>query len=99
MTKQETKKIEKLLEKYKELFEATNMDVCRSVKGRWYFFRDNVEYGYYECFREFASAKELIHMIHNELMLDMSDTVDASYKLPKYKHEDLGDVIEDIAER
>lgn len=90
----ENKKIETLIKEYKGVLKSTDMDICKSVKGRWYFFRYNEEYEYYDCFREFTSAEELMHLIHTELNLEMHDTLEMETALPEYEHPDIGDVIE-----
>lgn len=72
----EHEKIKKILEEYKALFDATNMDVAESVKGQWYFTRFNEEEGYYDCFVRFETAKELAEIILGELALDIFVTID-----------------------
>ncbi len=90
----ENEKIEKLLKEYEGVIKSTDMDVCKSLKGRWYFLRYSEEYGYYECFRQFSTAEELIHMMHSELMVAMNDTLEYESDLPVYEEPDLGDIIE-----
>lgn len=72
----ENEKIKKILDKHKNLFDATDMDVAQSMKGQWYFSRYNEEYDYYDCFVRFKTAKELAEIILGELALDILVTID-----------------------
>lgn len=71
MDEKELEKIEKIITDYRKLFDATDMDVARSIKGEWYFSRFNEEYGYYDCFVRFKTARELVEIILGELSLDL----------------------------
>lgn len=77
MDEKETQKIEKIITEYKKLFDATDMDVARSMKGEWYFARYNKEYDYYDCFVHFQTAKELVEIILGELALDLLLTIES----------------------
>ena len=58
----ESTKIKKIIKEYKNLFDITDMDICQSIKGRWYFFRWNQKFKYYDCYTEFETAEELIKL-------------------------------------
>ncbi len=89
----ETQKIEKLLEKYGPYFRLNDMDVCRSLKGKWYFFRYDEKYDNYEIFTRFETASELIQLVIGELAMDATFLVENDYDMTHIVHEELGDFI------
>lgn len=89
----ETEKIKCLIEKYKTLFETTDMDICQSMKGYWYFSRYNKEYNYYDCFTRFETAKELAEIMLGELGIDMFIAIDEEPEAVQYPY---GNVAEDV---
>ena len=90
----EEKKIKLLIEKFKGILENTDMDICESVKGRWYFLRYDKEYKIYDKFLEFETAEELIEIIIGELSLDMTLTIEDEADFPEYSYEDLAEIVE-----
>lgn len=94
----EREKIEKLIEEYADLFKKTNMDICRSLKGKYFFFRFNKKYNNFECYSEFETAEELLKIIVGELAIDINYLLEKNLKLPKRLHYDLADYIEQPVE-
>lgn len=91
----EKEKIEKLIETHKALFDATDMDVAMSMKGKWYFSRYNEEFDYYDVIASFKTAKELANLLLGEIALDIFTTIDGEMEEPiSYKNhaDDLTDV-------
>ncbi len=79
--------INKLIEEHKALFEATDMDVAMSMKGRWYFSRYNEEFDYYDAIASFKTAKELATILLGEIALDIFTTIDGEMEEPiEYKN-------------
>ena len=78
----EKAKIEKLIEEHKALFEATNMDVAASIKGKWYFSRYNEEFDYYDVIVPFKTAKELATILLGEIGTDIFITIDGECEEP-----------------
>lgn len=64
----EDKKIEYVLEKYKEYFNNSNSDVCHSNKGIWFFYQYDSKNDIYESFYQFTTAKELEKIIIGEII-------------------------------
>lgn len=85
----EEMKIEAFLKEYQALFDNTLMDVCKSRKGRWFFYKLDSESGEYECFVEFRTVQDLIDLILGEIAFEMRVSVDLECEPPKYKYEDL----------
>lgn len=84
-------KIRKILKEYKPLLKRTNMDVCESVKGRWYFMQYDEEFEEYESIREFETAEELIDIFTRELALCMNLEIGNEPELPEYEHQNIAD--------
>ena len=74
----EDKKIEKILEEYKDYLDKTNYDVCRSIKGKWFFFQYGEKNDDYECFYSFSNAEELEQIILGELIEDINIALECS---------------------
>ena len=89
MTK--TEKIRRVVKEYKNLLKCTNMDVCESVKGRWYFMQYDEEFEEYESIREFETAEELIDMFTRELALYMNLEIGNEPELPVHAHTNIAD--------
>lgn len=87
----EDQKIEKLIKKYQPYLAMTDMDVCRSIKGKWYFFRYSEKYKTYEMFTQFETATELIEIVVGELCMDATFLVEEEYNLKPHLHPDLVD--------
>lgn len=90
----EKEKIEIIIKEYKSFFEATDMDVCQSIKGKWYFSKKDSKDNFYECFREFKTAEELIEMILGELALDMACAIEKEVDTADYDHDNLADLLD-----
>lgn len=83
--------IRELIKKYKSVLKNTDMDICESVKGRWYFMRYDKEYDVYDKFLEFDTAEELIKILTGELAVDMTLAIGEEPEFPEYSHSDLAD--------
>ncbi len=90
----EAEKIEEMIEQYKELFQATDMDICRSLKGKWYFFRFSKKCKSYDCYTEFETAEELLKLIIGELAMDITHLLNKDVHFPARLHCDLTDFME-----
>lgn len=90
----EIEEIEQMIEQYKGLFAATDMDICRSLKGKYYFFRFSKKYKSYDCYTEFETAEELLKIIIGELAMDISYLLEKDLNLPARLHYDLTDFME-----
>ena len=88
----ETKKIEKLLEEHKALFEVTDMDVAQSMKGDWIFTRYNKEDEYYDALVRFETAEELAEIMLGELAIDIFATIDCEPEEQPKMHNFADDV-------
>ena len=64
----EAKKIQAVIEEYKQYLDKTKYDVCRSNKGVWFFFEYDSKNDIYECFYRFSTAEELEQIIIGELI-------------------------------
>lgn len=87
----EDEKIQKLIEQYQPYLSKTDMDICHSIKGKWYFFRYSQKHDCYEVFTEFETAKELIEIVIGELCMDATFLVEEEYDLKPHLHCDLVD--------
>ena len=85
------KAIKKLVTKYKTILENTDMDICESMKGKWYFVRYDEEYNIYERFLEFETAEELIEILTGELAIDMLLTIEEDPNYLEYSRPDLAE--------
>lgn len=74
----EDKKIEELIKKYKEYFDNSNADVCKTIKGVWFFYRYDTKTDYFECFYRFNTADELKRIIESEIFYDMSYAIEST---------------------
>ena len=83
--------IEAFIEKYKDFFMATNMDICHSIKGKWYIYAYIQEYKYYDFFVEFETLEELIDILIREQTYFMSCALEKEVDAPLF-----GDKISDI---
>ena len=83
--------IEAFLEKHEDFFMASNMDVCHSIKGKWYIYAYIKEYKYYDFFVEFETLEELIDIIIREQTYFMSCALEQEAEAPLF-----GDKISDI---
>jgi len=92
----EAEKIKSIITKHKAIFDGTDMDICQSIKGRWYFSRYNKEYNYYDCFREFDTADELVKIVLGELAFDMYYVINKNeeFQLPEYAYENISDILD-----
>ena len=73
----EMDKINRILEECKGIFEVTNMDVAKSLKGMCYFTRYDESNDEYDCFIRFETAEELAELMLGELAVDIMSFVDA----------------------
>ena len=87
----EDEKIEKLIETYRPYLAMTDMDICHSLKGKWYFFRYSEKNGSYEIFTQFETATELIEIVIGELCMDATFLVEEEFDMKPYLHCDLTD--------
>lgn len=87
----EDQKIEKLIKKYQPYLTMTDMDICHSLKGKWYFFRYSEKHDSYEIFTQFETATELIEIVIGELCMDATFLVEESYNMKPHIHPDLVD--------
>lgn len=78
--------VEAFIEKYKDFFMASNMDVCHSIKGKWYIYAYIKEYRYYDFFVEFETVEELIDIIIREQTYFMSCALEkeADIEVPSF---------------
>lgn len=90
----EVEEIERMIDEYKELFAATDMDICRSLKGKYYFFRFSKRCKTYDCYTEFETAEELLKIIIGELAMDISYLLEKDIHFPARLHYDLTDFME-----
>lgn len=72
----EKEKIKKLIEEHKAILDATDMDVAESLKGEWFFIRQDKEHNYFDSLVYFETAKDLAEIILGELALDIFVTID-----------------------
>ena len=86
--------IKELIKKYKVILKNSDMDICESVKGRWYFMRYDKEYDVYDKFLEFETAEELIEILTGELAVDMTLTIGNEPEIPEYSQSDLADELD-----
>ena len=86
-----SEKIRELIRVYKNVWKSTNMDICESLKGHWYFIQYDEEYEECECIREFKTAEELIQMFVYEMAQYMNYTIGNEPELPTYKHKNIAD--------
>lgn len=70
----EDKKIENLLNEYKELFETTTADISKSYKGRRFFFYTDRVCNELYCIKEFATADEL----EKKIIYELADQINMS---------------------
>ena len=87
----EDEKIEKLIKKYQPYLSMTDMDICHSLKGKWYFFRYSQKHNSYEMFTEFETASELIEIVIGELCMDAAFLVEEEFDMEPHLHCDLAD--------
>ena len=85
----EDEKIEKLIRVYRPFLDMTDMDICHSLKGKWYFFRYSERTGNYEVFTQFETAAELIEIVVGELSMDAMFLVEEDFDIKPYLHCDL----------
>ena len=87
----EDEKIEKLIKKYQPFLSMTDMDICHSLKGKWYFFRYSEKNDCYEMFTQFETATELIEIVIGELCMDATFLVEEEFDMKAHLHCDLVD--------
>ena len=87
----EDEKIEKLISTYQPYRAMTDMDICHSLKGKWYFFRYSQKHNSYEMFTEFETASELIEIVIGELCMDAAFLVEEEFDMEPHLHCDLAD--------
>lgn len=87
----EDEKIEKLIKTYQPYLAMTDMDICHSLKGKWYFFRYSEKHDSYEMFTQFETASELIEIVIGELCMDATFLVEEEYDMKPHLHCDLAD--------
>ena len=87
----EDQKIEKLIKTYQPYLSMTDMDICHSLKGKWYFFRYSEKHDSYEMFTQFETANELIEIVIGELCMDATFLVEKDYDMKPHLHCDLAD--------
>jgi hypothetical protein len=91
----ENKKIEKFIEKNQSLLTARNIDIARSkFQGDWFVYCDNKEFGYYEYFFKFTTAKELVDIITEELSFELNCCIDEDVVPPSFESESLAEDIQ-----
>ncbi len=76
--------IEEFIDEYKEFFMATQLDVAKSLKGKWYLSAYNEEYSYYDCFIEFNTLKELVDIVTREWSFLLHCAIEYETDVPVY---------------
>ena len=87
----EDQKIERLIETYRPYLSMTDMDICHSLKGKWYFFRYSEKHNTYEMYTQFETANELIEIVIGELCMDATFLIEEDYNIKPHLHCDLAD--------
>jgi len=77
--------IEEFVEKYKDFFMATELDVAKSIKGKWYLSAYNEEYSYYDCFVEFETVEELVDLVTREWAFLVNCAIDYETDVPVFE--------------
>ena len=82
----EDKKIEEVISKYQSLLDNSDVDITKSIKGVWHFYRYNEKYKNYDCFIRFKTANDLEHIILSEVAEDMNIAMELTAETIAYSY-------------
>ena len=79
--------IEEFINEYRTFLVNNNMDVAKSIiSNRWFVYRYEETYGYYDFFIEFSTVSQLVDIILDEMEFQLYFAIGKEVEL---KHEDL----------
>lgn len=102
----EDKKIENLLEEYKDFFDTSTADISKTAKGRRFFFYTDSKCGDLYCLAEFTTADELekiiLHEMADKINMTFENIVEEinyeiNYTNVSYSSCDLGEAVNRLA--
>ena len=93
--KQMEKDIIEFIEENKEFLLSNNIDIAHSyLTDRWYVYRYDTEYHYYDYYIEFSSLQELNNILLEEMEFLLSFTLSDEVEIPSVEYEQIASQIE-----
>ena len=84
----ETQKIQAMINGNLDFLLANHIDIVHSdLTNAWFVYRFDTNYCYYDYFVQFTTAKELAHILLEELRFLLLSAIDETTALPSFEKE------------
>lgn len=92
---QTEKDIIEFIEENKDFLLSNNIDIAHSyLTDRWYVYRYDTDYHYYDYYIEFCSLQELNNILLEEMEFLLSFTLSDEVEIPSVEYEQIASKIE-----